>query len=533
MKKFTNLFLILIATSLMWSCSEEISEEIQDSNQSSPTSETNDGSGTVIPDLEGSSIRVINSLSGSYIMHKAGSFEEACEIPSPADGFDSADYANNNPDTAIDCILDAEEFDLYFGGAELNVQVDPNLCEYIDYQPFKFFDWQPGFTTRSVHRIECDDFCAGLNPTICNQTFATESSGTFSNPVTSTALSSLCQFDYSDESSGDQSGPNCDSGNVTTTVYDLTSIETPAADPNDPPVVSCPGSPTITGVEAESCGGELSACYGGAATETDELELDEQSLITENPSLQDIDVDIEVTSPFENNLRSNLHIANFSRVCSSVGNTKIDADFDTALVNIQGDQIETIASTDIFQPIVVDENEDGSDDYVITAIHPFNGVATNSRPSNDIIPYYSIKCLDSARDIKAQIRVHIREWDRVIDPENLFISRLSDVNQGANSRMDAEGNQGIGNPWNDFLDWDDHLVDFDLDSSADSNPNDGTVFSDPVFINNQCLDINTGSCFDNGTGAADPAFTNQTTCNGASASHIWIPNRDSFPEFRN
>ena len=90
MKAFTHIF-ILSSFLTLWGCSEEISEEIQNDTPSAPTS-GGDGS-VVVPTLEGSAIRVTNSLSGSYIMHKASSLEEACEIPSPADGFDSADYA--------------------------------------------------------------------------------------------------------------------------------------------------------------------------------------------------------------------------------------------------------------------------------------------------------------------------------------------------------------------------------------------------------------------------------------------------------
>ena len=514
--------LLLITASLFWGCSEEISEEIQADNTSSATNGGGSGSEVIV---EPGSIRVTNNTSGSYIMHREGSLSEACELQAPADGFDTEDYANNNPDTAIDCILDAEEFDLYFGGAEIQLSVDENLCEYIEYRPFKYLQWQPGISSRAVHEVSCDDTCSGRAE--CNQTFATRISGSnFSNPTTS---SGLCEFDYSDELNAlGEEGPNCDNGVATITSYNW------SEDPNNL------GNPAFCIFEegettTEDCGGEQSACYGGAATTTSGLRIDRVGLLIDNPALTEIDRSFSVDSPFSNNFRSNMHIASYSRICSSTSNTKIDADFDASLIDLLGHEVEAIASASEFEPIEVDVEADGTIDYRILADNPFQGIATSFTPRNSVTPYYSIRCLDSARDVKAHVRVHIREWDRVIDPENVFLVQVSDVNQGTLARMDSNGEQAEGSPWNDFLDWDDHFADFDLDLTTDQNPDDGAGALDPIFVNNQCVDVNIGVCFDGSvppSGAFDPAFTNQTTCEAASTSHRWIPGRTSFPEFR-
>lgn len=528
MKTWPHLFLILIASSLL-SCNEKISEEIQ--NQATAAPSSGGGSGSTVS--ETLSIRVVNNKDPifSYIMHKAGSVEEACEIQAPAGGFNAATYNNNDPNTVIDCVLDAEEYDLYFEGIDLDVQVDANLCEYVEYTPFKYFQWQPGVTQRDVHKVECDDICAAANPAICNKVFASGDGVSYTDEIIGDGSSaSICSFDYSDEENfdGSKQGPNCDSGSFEEKTYTYSS-----GDHDDDPLTAdaCLGLTAESTFQNQPCSGDLKACYGGGSF-PDKLELDKTVLITQNLSLDELTVDVSVDSPFNQGFDTNLSIANFSRTCSSTSNTKVNSAFDIALIDIIGNEVEEITSSSNFVPTVVDLFEDGKPDHTIYANHPFDGVATKLSPSADISPYYSIKCLDSARDIKAQIRVFVREWDRNLETDNLFLSRLSDINQGVSARMDASGDQSAGNPWNDFLDWDDHLADRDLNATIDSNPNDNGGALDPIFINNQCRDINTGYCFDSLTGATDTAFTNQTDCAAASADHNWVPSRESFPEFR-
>lgn len=526
--------LIFLSLSGLYSCTEQISEEIQNNATAAPSS----GSGGSTPDIETSAIRIINTANStrSYIMHKAGSLDEACELQAPSGGFDAATYANNDPDTVIDCILDAEEFDLYFSGAELEVQVDDNLCEYVQYRPFKYFQWQPGSTgilagslaapSKVVHKVECDAFCSTdvTYNALCGNSYAsTAGFPTLSNQYVSEddlLTSALCEFDYSDEDDGNgNTGPNCDEGKYRTTTYNL--IEDPGT----------PGTCIVAEVTSEdtSCGGSLLNCYGGNAT--DILPADKTAEIYQNLELESLTFPIQMNSPFSKDEHTNLNIVNFSRICSSTSSTKVDSDFDVSLVDLLGSEVETMTSTNTYQPVAVDIEEDGVIDHYIYADHPFRGRAVASNPRDDVSPYYSVRCLDRARDTKAQIRIFVREWDRTFTSSNLFLGRLSDVNQGLNARMDSSGEQEPGRPWNNFLDWDDFLGDWDLNSLSDSNPNDGYGVFDPVFVDNQCRDINTGYCFDDFSGTADPAFTNQTTCEAASMDHYWIPSRDGFPEF--
>lgn len=530
MKILTQFFVLLIVTTLI-SCTEEISEEIQNEASANKTTSDSDSGDSSLAS-ETASIRVINNQDPqlSFIMHKAGSVEEACELDAPAGGFDAADYANNDPDTVIDCILDAEEYDLYFEGMDIDIQVDANLCEYVQYKPFKYFQWQPGYTNRSLYKVECDQVCTDANPAICDKSFATDTAGVLSNELTNTDSDVLCSFDYSDETTLDESeiGPNCDTGSFYTKTYTYTSY-----DHDDDPLTDniCPAVPESSEFIESECGGDLKACYGGGSFPT-ELPLDKTSLVTQNTSLDSLTIDAKVESPFSQGFATNLSIANFSRVCSSTTNTKVDSDFDVGLVDLIGDEVETMTSASSFSPIPVDIEEDGNIDHYILAKNPLDGIAISSSARSDLTPYYQIRCLDSARDIKAQIRIFVREWDRTFDDDNLFIARLSDVNQGLSARMDSNGDQEPGRSWNNFLDWDDHFTDLDLDDTTDTNNFDGYALLDPVFENNQCVDLNTGYCYDSNADAADPAQQFQSACEAASVDHYWIPGRQSFPEFR-
>ena len=530
MKKLMNMLILLCLISVV-SCTEEISEDIQNQATSTPSTPSS-------PSVaDSSSIRVVNNKDPllSYVIHKAGSVDEACELSSPSSGFDANDYENDDSNYVVDCILDAEEYDIFFDGIDLDVQVDENLCEYVEYKPFKYFQWQPGFTQRTIYEVECAEFCQtdAATQNLCGNTYATYPGGSslsFSNRITDLEASALCMYDYSDEESGEVNGPNCDEGKVNVVVLTL--------DPDDPdsPTTCDAGGGLGYVTEAEAteteCGGEVTACYGGAATNTANLDLDETSIVYQNLSLDSLTIDVSTeSSPFENEFTSNLSVANFSRVCSDTTNTKVNSDFDVLRTTLAGDEVETMTDTTSFAPIPIDIEEDGVIDHYALARHPLDGVGITASARNDVSPYYSIRCLDRARDTKAQIRIFVREWDRTFDTDNLFLARLSDVNQGVNARMDASGEQEPGRPWNNFLDWDDLFVDYDFNSSLDSNVNDLGGNLDPVFISNQCTDINTGYCFDGLGGASAPGFTNQTTCEAASVNHYWIPGTEAFPKF--
>lgn len=76
---------------------------------------------------------------------------------------------------------------------------------------------------------------------------------------------------------------------------------------------------------------------------------------------------------------------------------------------------------------------------------------------SDSNPYYTITCRDSAYDIKARIRVVVRDWDRAFRID----SGIDNQNYAAPSAyMNNAGTDPIFNsPYNDYADWDDDYND--------------------------------------------------------------------------
>lgn len=770
--------------SMIISCTEEISEEIQNS-ESVPQSSSD-------ADLfEDKAIRVIvgdedDDLDAySYVIHKEGTVSTECELDSPTLGFDVDDYDKTDPNYVIDCIVDAEELDIYFEGAKFTLEVDDNLCEYVSYEPFKFFTYQPGTTQRKVYDISCDDTCSDSLPAICNKSFRTidssvlnagdfcwdpgtetitadateaaceasddtyvwvESQGStdinFSNYGDVSALFSdeiqssndLCQFDYSTRY-GDSNAPNCDPGSVETFSYALAVTQgrgacdtlpnirstealcsisgtwlldddisesafcynnivpeitadtskslclTNGFDWYDPTeftyddiwgvagidgvkdgvddefrigagscttlpsswgqrdndgdgvgdsgnligafydndfdgvitpddyrlsvdfnIVHCKANggtwtgPTcidrdsngdasvadyenfaytvhqskatciantdhvwsdgncsvdefvvtnatacvqdgeweeadvceatqqvkveLTTTSESACGGELKNCLGGPSTDI-LSDIDNTRQIFVNEDLDSFTKAFTIEAPEEKDFDSNMYVANYSRICSDTTNTKDDADFDALLTSIAGEEIEELAPITTYSPINVDSNSDGVIDYKIYANTPFNGRAVASTPRANVRPYYSLRCLDQSLDTKAQIRLFIRESDKSLTSTYTYKALISDINQGANARIDVVGNQEDGSPWNDANDWDNLLYDYDFDNTVDDNTvaTDGGT-NDYVYEDNSCQNLNVGYCMDY-SGPARTADTNQSDCE--VGGNTWIP----------
>lgn len=546
-----RLFKFLIIGFVAISCTEKISDNVEQTATSAEEQKK--------AQFVNKSIRVVNKGDEglSFLLHKAGSMSAPCEIPSPSTGFSAQNYDKSSTTLTADCILDAQELDIFFQGVKLQLQVDDYLCKYVRYRPYRFFQFQPGTSTKRKYRVECDEACENSYPQYCDKEFATLS-GPFTtgsvNP--STALANIntssiqtegdpmsCTFDYSTKQV-DLTGPNCDPGTITTEVYRLEGIEEDSGEctkngaattdqtyaacktnggtwaPNIS--IICPaqaGGATLTFEDSieDDCGGSWYACLGGAGVDILQEDQRARGILMSNSSLEYFEYDVEIESPFNKDFRSNLYVSNFSRICSSTGETKTQAKFDTSLFNIVGHEVEDMPYTNSKQGYSFDENGDGLTDYIAGGIHPFNVAGFGFH----VKPYYAFECLDAAEDITAQIRVFVREWDKEFDPTNPYIARLSDVNQ-SNSLMDGEGDQVYGEEWDDRIDWDDIFADYDRNKD---NGYDG------AFLDNQCTSLTLGYCTDrtftdevtcllpaNGT-CSNLAFVTQATCE--AAGHTW------------
>lgn len=457
-----NKLLLLTFFTLFVSCGavEEISEEIQNSNNVQNNVATN---------FTNKAIRLVHKMDArkSYIMHKAGSLNSPCELKAPSVGFSSGDYQRIDSNYALDCILDAEELDLYFDGASFEVQVDENLCEYVAYKPFGFMKLMPGNTMQKYYKTTCDEGCLAANPGNCDKTYKTfDSTGItvaaklqdqqFDEPI--------CHFDYSAEfSSSVKEYPNCDEGTMYFQEVQLTGVFDPDGD-EDPSDSTCVAA-SLGDTTNNDCGGDHLSCVSGPVTEESDLDSSKgvNGVIYDNKELQSFTKQWSYNGSINREHQgSNRFIANFSRICSDTSTNKsLDTVFET--LSFKGYEFEThrLDSAGLLTQ-TEDFNGDGLNDI--------NAIAENPhRSSIATTPYYSVLCLDKAKDVKAQIRLFIRDWDRQIPTNNSYLARVSDVASAGTKYMDQrDALQDFTYPWNDYDDWDDFYEDRN------------------VFTNNQC-----------------------------------------------
>lgn len=525
------------------SCTDEIAPEAKNS-------EKEFGESSEAIKFKGKAMRLINNMDkdSSFILHKEGSMSEACEIASPALGFKSRDYTRESSSYNVNCILEAEEYDLWTQGIDFDISIDENLCEYVQYQPFAFLQYQPGNSNLRVYDVKCDTECAENLPSICNRKFRTADTanvsnatitfaniGTvFSNEITgkqklsndmSPAFTSrrddlfiadgtndlICQFDYTQDEF--KAGPNCDEGQFTTYPIQINSEKVVGcsdpghateaaclqADETWAETLSC-GMPNTLGFVQEvgqstSCGGDHGNCINGpivAEIGRERVRQGESGDVYDNTNLDAFSKTISYGSIYEEDYYTNMYLANYSRVCSSTSNTKTNAQFDTSLNAIIGHEVELSPRTSSYPSTSIDFDFDGSTDFTVLGSHSFDGYGARSVPYFAVKPYYAIKCLDQAFDVKAQIRLFVREWDRKFTKSNPFIGRLSDINQTI-PLMDADGEQISFEAWNDIKDWDDFLTNYDRDLDNDYDGDGNNI--DNIFTGNQCTFNQIGACF--------------------------------------
>lgn len=133
-------------------------------------------------------------------------------------------------------------------------------------------------------------------------------------------------------------------------------------------------------------------------------------------------------------------------------------------------------------------------------------VATES-PFAEESPYYEFTCLDAAKDIKARIRLSVREWNRTFRINDIYdlIATGNTVPTLIPKKMNDISSPIFGTSYNNVLDWDDNYT---ATGVADI-PACGVV---------------TGSC-------SDPTYTTQASCVAATKTWTAVPvaKRYKFP----
>lgn len=624
------------------SCTEEISQELEDAVAEESNSDSNNDRSTSLTDRK---FRIVNKNpeSLSHYLHKEGDAIAPCEISPPEDGWEPVDYERA---TATDCILEVEEQDLYRSGAKLEVSIDPGLCEYVTYEPMRFANYQPGISNKMQFSVSCDTTCSEVSSTLCNNiegnlyaSFSdlndVNNNGSvnldtnasifpFYNELTSGSLS--CEFDHSGED-----GPNCDSGAITTRKYELRSYASDWCEINgvrdtnsrtfnpsddnycertgewdgDNNVCEVTIGSTTTTVsrseslcavagthrtfdcqrssgsiqivqngadEVNSCGGDAVACFSGPGIDAVDDPSRSGGIIVQNGSVDSVSIPMDFAAPFDKGFESNKYLASYQRICVNDEDKGAVNYFSSGAGSFNGEQVELraryvghenlngltgthSASFGNFPSITVDSNSDGVDDYTVYGTNPFASVMGGSdNPALHSKQYYAVKCYDQAFDLKSQIRIHIREWDRGFSLANSdLMESISDVDSTpALSRLlDNSELLNQDQPWNDQEDWDDFFVASSIYSDDNcrelvEHPAKGTCMrwdGTGSNVNNDWVSYNTATnkedciaAFDAGTihKCSDQTSTDRTSCLDAGEVWMgtnWISNDNSSENF--
>ncbi len=493
MKKLTKLSTLALAL-LAASCNEKVSPELQQGNATVPDGGTTVAQSSYSFGLENASATILN-----YKMHKTGSSNgsTACEIRNTI-GFSSDFYRADLASNDITCFLEAEELALYFSGFNLKVNSSKNSCDYVAYMPYGYYDRMPGDSTATYHQINCTtdtttqthiDTAFASSGTLvqydpvgapatlinigCKDWIASDAyigvntRQPFKLPVSSSDAD-LCAYNYKD--GGNE---KCDIGRITVFEHKVTFEE---------PSVTYPLGrvlPLITEERVIRCGGSPANCVKGPTklVRTTAPRAIEYNQATTNvdftktysyPSLVGKQMNLEYT-----NFRRNLANSNIDFINSDPNDPATWAAYKSTWSNSTYNKtFEPRVMDSLASNLMLDNNTPLVDDTMLTAEaiksatyvrKPLAGDPFMGLNGYKVNPFYTFYCLDTALDIKARIRLVVREWDRIFPTSSSDLELLADIFRGASARQDIpfidevpdENDPQIA--FNDMQDWDDFI----------------------------------------------------------------------------
>ena len=419
----------------------------------------------------------------------------------------------------ITCIYDVGEADLFYNGLKLKLNVGPDLCQYIEHVPTWFYAYQlqetdPDATDPVVQHIgewanarcaafqpggsraeypdglpqescigdysdsegpncdegsvaiqernytvidACIDTSSGATPDITEEECITVN-GFCSDPTFSARddclsapgapswisttvftvdgcfISELeenqtdCEDSYGICSGGTSTGTETrrDECDAVDGVWETSGVFISDA--------SCQSDPGMRAIENFSCEGSKLSCVAGPAKDLDGFP---ENFITDRfgnnsfgkvtPVSTETEIEFTYASPNSKDYKSNLYLSNYSRLnsCTPYNGNDFEYDIDTW--------------TEIGE---LNDPKDATD----SSFNPFAG-------GNNV---YDYRCLDGARNVRARIRLLIRDWDKDFKPSNrVDVMNLVNPPWLDALLMDNLGDDDFNFPANSFDDWDD------------------------------------------------------------------------------
>jgi hypothetical protein len=497
MKSMMKNFALLSMGLLIYSCNEKISPELQN------------GSSTTVPTVIAPTdyyFKVTNNSAAvlNYVLHRSGPGMAStdCKINSDGTPLSSILYIGDAATTFdskaydIACYLEAEELSLKFNGLSFKVEASKNTCEYIGYSPYSFYDSIPGATTASWRGVTCADATAGtldaqfLLPSLpfgrdilgagvdrqigCGEMVDTSIALAANRLIKAipTDAQPLCAFDYAINGGGNSQ--NCDSGRMRFNITDVYKVTPPVPDPE---YFTSKPVPTPDHI----CGGATASCVGGAIKSVSSLTTYVRGTEILNTQLNE-NFSKAYTLPALMGVRSTgVDIVNFRRGLASKhlnfldytvpnevewSDTNHNKAFDPSLMENYAANRTPDGSS------IIDVNNTAATFNVSNATYEakrielgYTATPTAADPflgTSRVNPFYTFYCLDRAYEIKARIRMVVRDWDKVFPSTASDKELISDVYKSVNARTqdlpsteeEIPNDPGNFNYFNDMDDWD-------------------------------------------------------------------------------
>lgn len=485
------LLLIIPLFIFITGCNEKVSPNLQSSSTTTGSSTTSSTSTVVPPTTYYFGLTNQSDTLLGYKLHQTGSGNATteCKISSTTE-LSNANYIANQSANDINCYFEAEELSLHFNGLSLSYDASQSTCDYVGYSPFSYFDLQPGNSTATYAKIICGEGASlpssaqrlafvndltvnsGLHLTnpisatpACNQYIDITTGTATTTPRSATTVTDLCDYNYET----DTASVNCDSGEISVIEYTLDGATT------TPNIVS-----NIGAVSTTKCGGKTINCVSGAIRQETELnKYTRGTMIARTTLNSSYTRTLDLPSTHSLGKSSNKYYINYRRDLASSAapfNGAWAGPYDDGVTGAAYMALFNTATT--FSPAIFDRyarNRKEDSTSMITAAmltrqslsnghvsvpyaaEPYLGV------SDAVNPYYTFYCFDNAFDVKARIRLFIREWDRTLPTTNTTLELISDINAGTSARQDIPGVDEISgendpyNAFNDLGDWDDLL----------------------------------------------------------------------------
>jgi hypothetical protein len=337
------------------------------------------------------------------------------------------------------CRLEAGEQDLYTEGVKLNIKAGGGMCEFVRYKPFSYQGISAGATSATyVKYAEFDGSAClstvtnGIDPSILtaaapqarpvgvrdfDQTYCHSGSSCISNdanPAIKDSEDGFCSYDHSLlQTGGGAVYPNTDTGS-----YNLVTV---ACELTDEAAGVCTCASTVTKVE---CGGDQSKRIAGPIHDTAINVAIENSVIYS--SFDSLSESLELKAPITSGADGNYRLANYTAKNSCYS--------------------------------AAPGNSYHIEDSVAVGLTTFNDTWESFNNSNDAFggtnlnQFYGFECLNAAGDVKARIRLQVRDWDRTFVPENTEVEELIPA-----SPMDDSTASCFGSNCNNRADFDDNI----------------------------------------------------------------------------